>query len=146
MTTTSTARRCALALAFLLSAAQAALAELPPEVYLKRQKAAPEALRIKVVSVKKKVLDGEKVKTTVATIEAHVLSVERSATKLKPGSVIRIEYVSRESKVPMPGPSQVPLLVEGREYPAYLSKNGVKPYYIPAAGGWSFERVKEGLK
>ena len=143
---TSTPRRLCVALALLLLSASGASAELPPEAYLKRQKAAPEALRIKVVSVKKKELDSEKVKTTVATVEARVLSVERSATKLKPGAVIRIEYVNRQSKTPMPGPSQVPLLTEGQEYPAFLSKNGAKPYYIPAAGGWSFERVREVQK
>ena len=139
---TSTTRRWVLALAVLILTGQSALAELPPAVYLKRQQAAPEALRIKVVSVKKKEIEGEKFKTIFATVEARVLSVERSATKLKPGNLIRIEYVNRESKVPMPGPSQVPILAEGQEYPAFITKNGEKPYYIPAAGRWSFERIK----
>ena len=143
---TSTPRRLVLTLAVLLLTTQTALAELPPEVYLKRQKAAPEALKIKVVTVKKKEIDGEKFKTTIAIVEARVVSVERSATKLKPGDVIRIEYGNRASKVPMPGPSQVPILTEGQEYPAFLAKNGGKPYYLPAAGGWSFERISEGRK
>lgn len=130
------------ALAVLLSAAHSASAELPPEAYLRRQKVAPEALRVRVVSVKKNEADSEKFKTTIFTVEARVLEVERTATHLKAGDVIQIVYVTRQSKVAVAGPAPVPILDGGREYPAFLSKNGTKPYYIPAAGAWSFGRLR----
>jgi hypothetical protein len=68
-----------------------------------------------------------------------VQKVERSATKLKPGAIIRITYSQREYSEPLVGPSEVPEVREGEVYPAYLS--GAGNAYSPAAGGFSFRSV-----
>lgn len=126
--------------AILFGAVAAAHAELPPWVYKERQDKAPEALVIKVRSVKARETEEPKVKVTEFTIEAEVEKVERSATKLSPGSTIKIVYSRSEYSQPIVGPSEIPALKEGQTYPAYLSREGET--YLPAAGGYSFESVR----
>lgn len=115
-------------------------AELPPWVYKERQDKAPEALIIKVRNVKTRVTTELKVKRTEFTIEAEVEKVERSATKLSSGTIIKIVYNRSEYSQPIVGPSEIPVLKEGQVYPAYLSREG--DVYSPAAGGYSFEAVR----
>ncbi len=114
-------------------------AELPPSAYRERQQAAPEALVIKVRSVSKRETKEEKWKRTDFTVEAEVQKVNRSASKLTPGTVIEIRYAQRHYAQPIAGPSEVPALKEGQVCPAYLSGDG--KIYSPAAGGYSFETV-----
>lgn len=128
------------AVILLLSFALFAQAELPPWAYKERQDKAPEALVIKVRSVKTREVKQPKVTRTELTIEAEIQKVERSATKLTPGSVIRIYYERNEYAQPIAGPSEVPVLKEGQVYPAYLERVGF--IYAPAAGGYSFETVR----
>jgi hypothetical protein len=114
-------------------------AELPPWAYKERQEKAPEALVIKVRSVSQRETTEEKWKQIEFTVKAEVQKVERSATKLTPGT-IEIQYSQRHYSQPMVGPSEVPALKEGQVCPAYLSRDGKT--YSPAAGGHSFETVR----
>jgi len=115
-------------------------AELPPSAYKERQDKAPEVLVIKVKSVKTSESTEPRAKVTEFTVEAEVGKVERSATKLAPGVIIKIVYSRREHSQPIAGPSEVPALKEGQVCPAYLSREG--DIYSPAAGGYSFETVR----
>ena len=125
-------------LAFVLTVSNGA-AELPPSAYKERQDKAPEALVILVQSVSKRETKEAKWRQTDFTVEAKVEKVNRSATKLTAGAVIRIQYSQRHYSQPIAGPSEVPALKEGQVYPAYLSGDG--KLYSPAAGGYSFETV-----
>jgi hypothetical protein len=127
------------AAALLLAFAVIGYSELPPSAYKERQDKAPEALVIKIRSVRKRETKEEKWKQIDFTVEAEVQKVERSATKLSPGAIIRISYSQRQYSEPMPGPSEVPEVREGEVYPAYLSGHGNA--YSPAAGGFSFRVV-----
>jgi hypothetical protein len=115
-------------------------AELPPWAYKERQEKAPEALVIKVRSVSQRETKEENWKQIEFTVKADVQKVERSATKLEPGTTIEIRYSQRHYSQPMVGPSEVPALKEGQVCPAYLSGDGKT--YSPAAGGYSFETVR----
>ena len=115
-------------------------AELPPSAYQERQQNAPEFLVIKVRSVSKRETKEANWKRTDFTVAAEVEKVNRSASKLTPGTVIEIRYSQRHYSQPIAGPSEVPALKEGQVCPAYLSGDG--KVYSPAAGGYSFETVR----
>ena len=115
-------------------------AELPPSAYKEWQEKAPEALVIKVQSVRKRETTGEKWKQIEFTVKAEVQKVERSATRMAPGATIEIRYSLRHYSQPIVGPSEVPALKEGQVCPAYLSRDGKT--YSPVAGGYSFETVR----
>jgi hypothetical protein len=111
-------------------------AELPPSVYQELQEKSPEALNIKVESVKTDKSEEPTLTRLSITAEARVEKVTRSASGLKPGDKIRISYTYVNHKQPIVGPSEPDLLKEGRSYPAFLTgKDGV---YTPAARGYSF--------
>jgi hypothetical protein len=110
------------------------LAELPPFVYEERQQQAPESLIIKVGSVRVRETDEPRRKRMDVSVEAQVKQVNRTKTGLKVGDVIRINYVQSQCKVP--------ILKEGRVYPAYLAEEEKGKTYTPAAGGYSFTEVK----
>src|SRR3954465_4860075 len=118
----------------------AAEAELPPWAYKEKQDRAPEALAIRVRSVKTRETREPQGKRMEVMIEAEVEKVERSATKLVPGAIIKIVYRRTEYSQPNAGPSEIPVLKEGQLCPAYLSREGAT--YSPAAGGYSFETVR----
>ena len=118
------------------------LAELPPYVYKERQQQAPESLIIKVGSVKVRATDEPQRKRMDVSVEAKVKQVNRTKTGLKAGDVIRINYVQSQYKVPLVGPSEVPILKEGQVYPAYLMREEKGKEYAPAAGGYSFTEMK----
>ena len=126
----------------LASSGVASLAELPPYVYKERQQRAPESLIIKVRSVKTRATNEPRRKKIDVSVEARVERVNRSKAGLRPGAVIRISYVHSQHKEPLAGPSEVPILKEGRVYPAYLMKSGRRKDYAPAAGGYSFREVE----
>lgn len=117
-------------------------AELPPEVYEEMQGKASEALKIRVNKVSSERLglldfSGDRRQT----VEATVISVTRTRSGLKAGDVIVIRYIARNPDEKMAGPSPIPRLKEGKEYPAWLSwaKAG---HYETAARGYSFSTVK----
>jgi hypothetical protein len=121
------------ALILLIAGAPAAVGELPPYVYTNLQGNAPEHLQVKVLSVKtKEGKDGAEV-----FIGAKVTAVMRSASNLKVGDFIHIEYFHSTSRVPGPGP--VPLLDQDQVYEAFLSRySSSDKTYTPAARGKSF--------
>lgn len=136
--------RFAVAVALVLAASPAARAEIEPKYYRDWQMKAPEALTIVPVSVRPVVTTGRPrsgegllIHTSVEA-EAIVESVTRSASGLKPGDSIRIEYKSTRAEPPAAGPRPIPVLKRGQSYPAFLL--GVsKGLYAPAARGASFE-------
>jgi len=107
-----------------------AQAELPPEVYEKMQKESPEALTIKVNSVR---IEGSSI-----SVEATVVSVERSATGLHPGDPIRIHYTVIQQSEPAVGPGQPIFLQAGSRYHAYLTRTAPTAPFGLAARGESF--------
>jgi hypothetical protein len=113
--------------AALLLASLACSAELPPYVYEKQQREAPEAVVLRVRSV-----------TVGADVvaEAQVEKVKRSQTGLKAGDTIRIRYENRQNHERRPGPGAVPVLEKGQRYEAYLA--GAGRTFEPAAGARSF--------
>ncbi len=123
------------ALILIIAGAPAAFCELPPTVYKQLQDNSPEHLQIKVLLVKtKEVKNGAQV-----FVEATVINVMRSASNLKVGDVIRIEYFHSTSRAPGPGP--VALLVQDQSYEAFLSRNSTgDKSYSPAARGRSFSQ------
>lgn len=119
-----------------------AVAELPPEVYEELQGKASEAVVIrveKVISERLGTLDfsGDRKQT----VSAKVVSVTRTDSGLKAGDAIVIRYVSKKLAKGMAGPSPIPRLGEGREYPAWLSKSA-EGHFVPAARGYSFSEVR----
>lgn len=105
-------------------------AELPPGSYDTLRAEAPEVLIIEVLQVKTKA--GQQNQTEVV-VNAKVLHVEQSASRLRAGSNIEIIYTRHNT--PIPGPRPVPVLTEKSVVPAFLKKG---PVYEPAAHGMSF--------
>jgi hypothetical protein len=113
-------------------------AELPPSVYKGLQDKSPEALTIKVESVRISTKDELRFKRLDIMAEARVETVIRSASALKPGDAIRISYVHLDHKQPLAGPSEPDVLQKSRSYPAFLSKAEKDKVYTTAASGYSF--------
>jgi hypothetical protein len=113
---------------------QTALAELPPGAYQQLRSNAPEALKIKVLKVHTQF---SKPNTLKVEVQANVLSVMRSASKLKPGSMIRIVYEVDKQTPQRVRPRAVPVLKAGLLYTAFLAQDG--KIYMPAAYGDSFD-------
>ena len=111
-------------------------AELPPSVYQELQAKCPEALNIKVESVKIDKSEEPALTRLSITAQAKVATVTRSASGVKPGDTIQISYTYIDHKQPIAGPSEPDILEKGRSYPAFL--NGQGGVYTPAAGGYSF--------
>lgn len=115
--------------------------ELPPSVYKDLQEKSPEALMIKVESVRISTTDEPRFKRLDIMAEARIETVIRSASGLKPGDAIRISYVHLDHKQPLAGPSEPDVLQKGRSYPAFLSKTEKDKVYTTAAKGYSFRTV-----
>lgn len=138
----------AAALAMVFASASPTLAEIEPKYYRAWQLKATEILTIVPVSVRPLVRsenrrggEGILIHTQVEA-EAIVQSVTRSASGLKPGDTIRIEYTTTRADPPMAGPRPIPVLKRGQPYPAFLF--GVtQGMYAPAAKGASFEPLIE---
>jgi hypothetical protein len=128
----------------LLQVTSAPRAELPPQAYQRWQREAPEALVIEVVDVQVGAATAERPDDLGVTVRARVIEAERSASRLAPGALIRIEYATRRPGGPaIVGPSSVPILSRGARYPAFLARKDKGDAYVPAAGGRSFERLRE---
>jgi hypothetical protein len=148
-------RGCRLALALLvttctaMSAGSAARAEAPMSTYRAMQDKAPEALRLKVLSVNQQVSRSEThdrpgqtatVETISLTISAQVEQIIRSASGLTPGATITIGYQITKRTPPLPGGHQAILLEPGQHVVAYLARATGSTYQI-AAYGESFARA-----
>ena len=131
---------------------------LPLKAIRKLQENSPEALVIEIVEVKRNELTSAstsprlKVSHSIQySVKAKVVSVDRSATKLKAGSVITINYNVPDMKK-SPEPGDYPGGVEkGKTYRAFLEKapgEGKKGKekekdYRPGAASGSFEEAKK---
>jgi len=124
------------AFAVLAGMAATVCAELPPYVYQELQEKSPEALNIRVESVKLDKHEEPNFTRVSISAQAKVESVTRSASGLKPGDTIRINYSQVSYKRPVAGPSEPDILEKGERYPAFLS--GTDGIYSPAARGYSF--------
>ena len=132
-----------LPVALLMSFCPVARAELPPWAYENYQREAPEALVIKVLSVKARETKGPNLERVEVEAEAQVERVVRSRTGLVAGKTIRIAYVREFVTSPGGvGPSSLPVLKEGEVCPAYLARSEGSASYAPAARGYSFREVK----
>ena len=138
----------AAALAMVFAPSSPSQAEIEPKYYRGWQDKAPEVLTIRVNVVRPVVTserhrsgDGMLIHTRVEA-EATVEKVERSASSLKPGDAIRIQYLTTRAEPPMVGPRPIPLVKAGETYPAFMV--GVsKGVYGAAARGASFEKLIE---
>jgi hypothetical protein len=107
------------------------LAEFPPSAYERFRANAPEVVKIVVLKVKTKELP----KRLGVEVQAQVLEVQRSKSRLMPKSTIRIVYeIDRRG---IPGPRPLPLLKEKITYTAFLQKDG--KIFKPAALAGSFD-------
>jgi hypothetical protein len=114
-------------------------AELPPSAYEKMQSDAPEVLRIQVLRVTQQ--PGSDASTTNVSMLAQVIKVGRTATKLKPGDMITVNYKLVSHPAGWVGPGEVPVLKENAESVAYLKViEGGEQEYAPAAGAMSFDQ------
>jgi hypothetical protein len=117
-----------------------AVAELPPGSYDTCRKEAPEALIVKVSSVKKaSAPDG----ATKVTVDCTVLRAERSASGLAAGAEITISYVIPDTTGGYAGPRVPAALKQDEVYPAFLRKTEEGPDYDLAAYGESFTMTPE---
>jgi hypothetical protein len=103
---------------------------------------APEYLRLEVLRVHLIRTVYPDFSHVAVTVDARVRAVERSATHLRPGQKIRIQYERNEYNSAMPGPRRVPILEVGKVYPAFLEKQADGPFFRPAAAGHSFHIVR----
>ena len=112
-------------------------AELPPGSYEKLRAEAQEAITGKVLSVETKELEPGR---TEVVAEIKVTGVERSKVGLKKGDVVTVKYVHIDpAKLPgFAGPRPIPILKNGKIYPAFLNKVEGEASYEPAAYGASF--------
>lgn len=122
------------------------LAEKSPEAYGKMQREAAEALRIKVRTIRTDETDESYGKRIEVTVEAVVEKVVRSRTALRTGDLIRIQYVHTRNKEVREGAGEVPILVKGKTYPAYLTGGDFadekEKGYFPAAGSFTFREIR----
>ena len=119
-----------------------ARAELPPGSYDELRIKAQEALIIEVESVTtKEIKEG----FAEVILEARIVAVERSKSRLKKGSKIMIRYESLDTvKVPVhPGPRPIPILKKGEFYPAFLDEKKGTREFEPAAAGESFHMTPD---
>ena len=125
----------------LTASSRPAHAEIAPEFYAKMQSEAPEALVIRIESVRtlRRAAGTDIVVKVTAT--ARVIEVARTKSSLTPSRTISIVYERTERRYAIPGASEIPLLTPGRKCDAYLQLDAGKKSFAPAAGGYSFDRV-----
>lgn len=109
-------------------------AVMPPHVYKEMQKKSPEVLTIEAVTVK---LEGASI-----TVEAKIITVERSRSGLKLGDQIRIHYQTWQEGEPIATGSSWPIrLKKGNRYRSYLVAAEPPGSYGLSADGESFIEV-----
>ena len=147
------APRCRLLLALALTLSAGALlppsaqAVLPPQPFTRLQQFAPELLQIEVTAVRQdKQSESKDLKVIAVTVQARVLAVQRTATRLKAGAHIAISYEDvRLKHAGVTGEGVIsPLLTKGERCPAYLQRRADQPaFYELAAGAYTFKKYKE---
>jgi len=129
------------------------LAELPPDVYKEMQRKAPEVLYIQVSSVQVHrsiakpsgcaFFDFEVIRDV--KLDARVLRVVRSETRVHPGDTIEIEYSSISRCSGWDGPRSIQLLERGDRVYAFLARRGRTASFEPAARGATFAGSMPGV-
>lgn len=115
-----------------------AIAELPLQAYIAKAQRAPDAVRLKVLTV-----DQEKMgRVTGITMQGEVIEVRRSESGLAPRDRIEIRYSIVQRPPDVVGPGQPGVPAAGEVVCAFLRHAADASHYAPAAGGASFsERV-----
>jgi len=144
--------RCS-AIAILLMIAAPVLAELPPDVYKDMQRKAPEVLFIQVSSVRVHrrfakpsgcaFFDFEVIREV--KVDARILRVARSETRVHAGETIEIEYSSISRCSGWDGPRSIQLLESGDRVYAFLTRRGRTASFEPAARGATFAGSMPGV-
>jgi hypothetical protein len=144
-------KRC-LAIAIFLMIATAVLAELSPDVYRDLQRKAPEVLYVQVSSVDVHrrfakpsgcpFFDFEVIRDV--KVDARVLRVARSATGVRAGDVIEIDYSSVSRCSGWSGPRSIQMLRNGDRVYAFLAGRDRTAGFEPAARGATFSDVIPG--
>jgi hypothetical protein len=108
------------------------------------QRAAPEALTVKIQSLK--VSRTRCREATVCDVHAiaQIVGVTRSATGIQSGKKIVIHYQAREMPVAAPGMAEVPVLKAGATIPVFLERNKDGQSYATAARSRSFSNLNRG--
>ena len=115
----------------------ALLAELPPSVYTESKKNAPEEVILMVKDLLYFPVDFQK---TDVKANVRVVAVCHSKSGLKQDDSIAVHYRTfKKRPVGLMGPAPVPLLKQKHLYKAFLKQNKKGDFYLPAAGGRSFE-------
>jgi hypothetical protein len=126
-----------------LSLALAVQAELPPREYRRMQREAPEEVKIEVLRVGESPVP-ERPREREIVVEAKVVRIARTATRIHDGEVIRIVYRHYRGEREVAGPGEPPVLQRGQTAPAFLAKvEGERRVFSPAAGRFSFERLDD---
>jgi len=143
-----------LTIAILLPIATTALAELPPDVYKDMQSKAPEVLYIQVSSIQVHrkfakpsgcaFFDFEVIREV--KVDARVLRVARSKSRVHPGDIIEIEYSSISRCSGWDGPRSIQMLTSGDRVYAFLAKRGRTASFEPAARGATFAGSMPGFQ
>lgn len=110
-------------------------AELSPSAYESMQNKAPEYVKIEILRVD--VEPGSGPEEQKVHVVAMVTNVVRTATDLKPDTIVNILYTITERPKGWAGPGAIPLLNEKEIVVAYLNKLE-SGEYEPAAGRMSF--------
>jgi hypothetical protein len=135
-----------LPIAILLMTATVVLAELPPDVYKDMQRKAPEVLYIQVSSVQVHrtfakplgcaFFDFEVIRQV--KVEARVLRVVRSESRVHADDIIEVEYSSISRCSGWDGPRSIPMLASGDRVYAFLARRGRTTSFEPAARSATF--------
>ncbi len=146
-------RKRGLTIAILLMIAATVRAELPPDVYKDMQRKAPEVLYIQVSSVHVHrtfakpsgcaFFDFEVIREV--KVDARVLRVARSETRVHAGDIIEIEYSSISRCSGWDGPRSIQMLASGDRVYAFLAKRGRTASFEPAARGATFSAAMPGV-
>jgi hypothetical protein len=135
-----------IAITIFLILATAVRADLSPDVYSDLQRKAPEVLYIQVSSVDihrsfakpSSCSFFDFVVIREVKVAARVLRLARSATGVRAGDLIKIEYSSVSRCSGMNGPRSIQMLRNGDRVYAFLARRGRTPFFEPAARGATF--------
>jgi hypothetical protein len=110
-------------------------AELPPSVYQRMQEEAPEKIVMETLRVEIRHVQNEGQHVVIMGV---IKKVDRSASGLKSGEFVTIQYLIPDRPEGWVGPGNIPLLSEQEETVAFLRRIDQSDRYEPAAGAMSF--------
>jgi hypothetical protein len=135
----TTSERASVFCFLLLASVLTTRADPTPEAYAALQSNAPEALTLEITSVTKTAqANGVQVDA-----QATVLKVARTATNLKAGDAVAISYVQAPLPAGVVDSGQVPVVIKGYAYTAYLAGGPPPSAYGMAALEQSFIMQKD---